>query len=302
MKIIQVCKCLKSFESYASSKKKYCSKECYFNNSFGRVKTDSEKEKLRKSATGRVFSEERKRNIGKSRLVSLSEEDSLPVKELLDFGMPDGYILSKCKISKRVFFRYKKIWFPNGIPWQCKWLESDIEKATIEEIVKLSKLHVSYRRISELTSIYHKTVKLILNALNKRDPEIICHSRDATSGRKESEPERKIRTILESSNICFIQEHVLSSNSKFVYDFHISNSKLLIEVQGDYWHCNPKVFPKPINDYQKYAIVRDFRKKEYAKNLGFTVLPIWEYDISHNFSSVKEKILRNIEKCTLPTQ
>jgi hypothetical protein len=113
-----------------------------------------------------------------------------------------------------------------------------------------------------------------LTALKKRDLSIKCLSYDEESweDRKESGPEKLIREFLELKNIKYRQEAQPETGSKRCFDFHILETNLLLEVQGDYGHCNPKLYPKPINEYQKWSTKRDFAKKDYAKNLDIRLM------------------------------
>ena len=299
--IQHICKqCLASFE-HQSSKRLFCSNECYYKSRTGKLQSQSCVEKRRQTMIGMKYSEERRKNIGLSRVIKLTEDKIIELKSFLDFGMPDGYVMAKTNLSVRVYKRYKKILYPTGIPWQIKWLENDIEKCVVEEVIRLTKLKYRYKRIANLLGIGMKTVRLIINALNKRDSDIKIYSYDETSWsvRKESGIEKEIREFLENRNIEHRQEAQIDPGSKWFFDFHIVNTNLLIEVQGDYWHCNPVIYKKPINEYQYWAIKRDFMKKNYAKNLGYIVLPIWENDLKINKNEVYSVLERAINKCKM---
>lgn len=281
--------------------RRFCTHFCFTQSKIGTKQKEITVEKRREKMIGQKYTAERCENIKKSRQKKLNEENLNELKYLLDFGMPDGYIMKKLNLSQKVFGRYKKELYPNGILWQCKFLEKDIELEVIQEIIKLSALKIRYKRIAKLTGIYHKTVRLILKSLSKKNTGIFCYSYDDKIGelRKESSIEIKIREFLSSENIVFNQEAQIEANSKWLFDFHIISTNLLIEVNGDYWHCNPKIYSTPINQYQKWAIRRDFAKKDYAKSKGYYSIHIWEHDIENDFNSVKQHIKENIEKCKL---
>lgn len=70
------------------------------------------------------------------------------------------------------------------------------------------------------------------------------------------------------------------------YDFLLKGTKLLLEVQGDYWHANPAVYaPDSLLNYpwgQVTAEARwqqDAEKAANAAKYGFLVIPLWEADI-----------------------
>lgn len=78
------------------------------------------------------------------------------------------------------------------------------------------------------------------------------------------------------------------------YDLYLIGTKILVEVQGDYWHGNPLKYnldgsnnKLKLNKNQLYKQQDDITKKELAEKFGYTVYTIWEYDINNNdFSSL----------------
>lgn len=297
-----VCRgCENSFQA-RSLKRRYCSHSCYVKfGSMGRIKSESEIEKIKKALTGKKYDETRRKNIGAARLIILETEKQEKIKYLLNFGMPDWYIKQEMSISDRVYYRYKKQFFPKGIVWQLKCLNSPTDISEIEEIIKLSKLGYRYKRIAKLVGYHEKRVRNILLKLSIRDPEIKCISYDdeCWSIRKESNPEKIVREYLQEIGLSFKQEAQIEANSFWLFDFHILNSNLLIEVQGDYWHCNPDIYPMPINPYQKWAKKKDFLKKDYANKKGYKILYLWENDIKKNFLVLQEKIKEEAQLCKI---
>ena len=74
-------------------------------------------------------------------------------------------------------------------------------------------------------------------------------------------------------------------NRSFKYDFTYSEGRKIIEVNGDFWHCNPEIFK---DDSQIHKItnksVKDIRemdsyKIKLAEKHGYSVLSVWESDI-----------------------
>lgn len=72
------------------------------------------------------------------------------------------------------------------------------------------------------------------------------------------------------------------------YDFRITDTNLLIEVNGDFWHANPIIYEAnniinhPIPITAKELWEKDLNKTKNAEKYGYTVLTIWEYDINVN--------------------
>lgn len=75
----------------------------------------------------------------------------------------------------------------------------------------------------------------------------------------------------------------------FVFDFKVAN--VLIEVQGDFFHCNPKTRHKtPKSDIQKKNVDRDVRKRSAVETSDFVLLELWENDILKNEQKTKQII------------
>lgn len=110
--------------------------------------------------------------------------------------------------------------------------------------------------------------------------------------KKNSSIEAKIEKFLIQENIPFIKQF---KKSKFVFDFFIEESNLVIECQGDYWHANPTKYDVlKLNKVQQKNIERDIRKKQFLKENEIISLFFWEHEIHKNFNYVKETIIKAI--------
>jgi len=86
-----------------------------------------------------------------------------------------------------------------------------------------------------------------------------------------------------------------SINDVFVYDICLPSVKKIIEVNGTYWHADPRVYNE--NDLVHDILVkriwnRDKKKACYAKHAGYKVLVVWELDFckskEHSLKLLKE--------------
>lgn len=67
--------------------------------------------------------------------------------------------------------------------------------------------------------------------------------------------------------------------------------KFPVEVNGTYWHCDPRKYDIIKYDLQTYCIKRDFLKDSIVyEKLGFKTLYIWEIDINNNIELCVELI------------
>lgn len=81
----------------------------------------------------------------------------------------------------------------------------------------------------------------------------------------------------------------------FSFDFKVG--KYLIEVQGDYFHCNPNTrHAIPKSDMQRKNLDRDERKRKFVIDSGeYELIELWENDIVNNIEKVKI-CLSNLKK------
>lgn len=101
-------------------------------------------------------------------------------------------------------------------------------------------------------------------------------------------PEQKVEDLLNQQDIDFIFNQPFG---EYRPDFINHEHKLVIEVQGDYWHCNPYLYPNgPKDEIQVKHVLRDYYKKCYLLSRGYKILYLWEQDILNDLNKVKEEI------------
>lgn len=80
---------------------------------------------------------------------------------------------------------------------------------------------------------------------------------------------------------------------KSLYDFKISKKNIMIEVDGNFWHCNPdSVHSVPIYEIQIKNLKKDKIKNNWCLNNGIRLLRFWETDIKNN----KELIINKLKE------
>tara|TARA_Y100000310_G_scaffold345544_1_gene466305 strand:+ start:5994 stop:6833 length:840 start_codon:yes stop_codon:yes gene_type:complete len=108
---------------------------------------------------------------------------------------------------------------------------------------------------------------------------------------------KKVKKDMNSEELLnFISEEKIG---RYVYDEVSHELKIVIEINGDYWHANPKkynknqkiAYPKGIIEAQE-VWAKDDKKIGFAESLGFIVYVLWEQDV-HNGSHLP--ILRRIK-------
>jgi len=93
--------------------------------------------------------------------------------------------------------------------------------------------------------------------------------------------------------------------SHIQFDFVIQEDKKIIEFNGDRFHANPILFkakdtPDPYNKTLTSEDIwrKDQNKNEQAKQKGYDILIIWEYDFDRNIEEVLHKCRDFISKST----
>jgi very-short-patch-repair endonuclease len=75
----------------------------------------------------------------------------------------------------------------------------------------------------------------------------------------------------------FIPQHRIG---KYVTDAFIPAANVVVECQGDYWHCNPKIYSDgPINERQVKQVNKDARRMADLRARGYQVVELWESEI-----------------------
>lgn len=81
------------------------------------------------------------------------------------------------------------------------------------------------------------------------------------------------------------------------FDITSIPKKKIIEINGDYWHCNPKLYNESYYVDQKKKNAKqiwenDKKKIDLAEKNGYSVFVIWEYDWRHN----KQKVIEDVRE------
>lgn len=257
------------------------------NHRIGKKHSEETKRKIALGNTGQIFTEERCKAISTA-LKARSETPELieKLQYLWSFGCLNPKVICQlCNIGCRVHHRLKSQYCTIE---QVKFLPSDLYPEELIKIKELGLQKVYIKDIAKITQRGWRQVAEILRKNNIKPNMKLPNAYTCTS----SKPELKVGEWLRLQGYELSPQFVVD---KFYFDFHICNSNVLIEVHGDYWHCNPNVYVNgPINDWQKSSIKRDFCKRDKARQLGYHRIVIWEKDIKESFeitmNSVKEKI------------
>lgn len=108
-----------------------------------------------------------------------------------------------------------------------------------------------------------------------------------------TKPHLLVIEILSKLDINYICEFQIGY---YLFDIFLPDYQILIEVDGDYWHCNPLIFPNgPKTKTQLINIARDKRKNEYCIENNLRLIRLWEFDILNTPLEI-ESILCDLKK------
>jgi len=109
-----------------------------------------------------------------------------------------------------------------------------------------------------------------------------------------SELEERFKIILDVLDIEY-KHFFFAKEINKIFDFYVPKHNILIEVDGDFYHCNPKIYNDgPVCKTQTINIENDKLKDEWAKANGYKLLRFWEDDINNNIKQVKQTLLENL--------
>lgn len=103
------------------------------------------------------------------------------------------------------------------------------------------------------------------------------------------------RDFLDKMKVNYIWQFEAKDIGRF-YDFYLPDSNILIEIDGDYWHVNPKKYDANDRDSLTPTQKKDMRvdelKNKWALLHGIPIYRIWEDDIRHK----PEKVLKELKE------
>lgn len=99
--------------------------------------------------------------------------------------------------------------------------------------------------------------------------------------------------FLEKLGIEYIQQFKAEDIGRF-YDFYLTDYQCIIEIDGSYFHQDPRMFEKA-NRMQKRNKRVDEVKNKWAIDNGFLLLRFWEYDIYNNPQMIIDELKRHIK-------
>lgn len=240
-----------------------------------------------------------------------SEEEISFLKEHAN-KKPDGWIADRIKrvpnavTKKRIKLGLYRpddkhlIWNPPSDVWteeEIQYLIENFERVPVHKIslelgrtpkaiqVKATKIGITQKNSKwtleedEFLSTHFSTYSIDkLSELLNRSRRAIEHRISAIGLKRNSAP---YQSQVEKDFSIFLIENGINHTEQFklgpyLFDFKVGNH--LIEFHGDYYHCNPHIYSKPISSAQIVRLENDKKKEKLAIDSGYNYVVVWESD------------------------
>ena len=106
--------------------------------------------------------------------------------------------------------------------------------------------------------------------------------------------------IVEIRKMGYVVQHSLSVETK-ICDIFIPSLNLIIEYNGDYWHCNPKKYDPDYFNQKKQKTAKelweyDKNKIDLIKEKGYNLEIVWESDLKEDNTIINKLIKKDDAK------
>lgn len=114
-------------------------------------------------------------------------------------------------------------------------------------------------------------------------PEVVKKKKESNEGIRISKVQRKVYEQIKESYYDALLEHYIPGLNTHV-DIFIPSENKIIEVYGDWWHCNPKIYKEEYYHSKVHKTAKQIWKKDkirenLIKNNGYNLEIIWECDV-----------------------
>jgi very-short-patch-repair endonuclease len=114
--------------------------------------------------------------------------------------------------------------------------------------------------------------------------------------RPQKELTNKIKKLFKNCKI--ISDYPIGIG-KYKVDIFIKEKNIIIEFNGNYWHCNPKIYKEDFFNKKKGMFAKeiweyDSKRKKELENMGFKVLVVWENDYKNDEKEVIKNLMEGI--------
>jgi DNA mismatch endonuclease (patch repair protein) len=193
---------------------------------------------------------------------------------------------------------------PSRTPEQFE-LEKQIKMFSVYIFKREKSLVKSYKALSNLLKLCKVNRSLVMKQIWNRPNfrkkmsdvrrkqhtlEVIAKISASRSKQKfpfnNTKPERLVKRFLKQSKLRFRTQYRPDICKYHAFDFRLLDFKVLIEVDGCYWHGCRKHYPKKAN---KNQVEKEKLFKKLVNKDGWILVRLWEHDIkNNNFKKLQE--------------
>lgn len=162
-----------------------------------------------------------------------------------------------------------------GVEVECEWCKKPFDIPPYR--VGISERHFCCRQCQR--DWYAKVHSQTLDFKQKVRERAIKQLCAGTFSNADTKPQLIVNSILDELCLSYEREYNIKY---YAVDNYLTDSGLMIEVQGDYFHSNPKKYleESDLNSMQLQRVGKDKAKHTYIKNqYNIEVLYLWEHDI-----------------------
>lgn len=239
------------------------------------IKRASLKRKMSEAHKGLEFSAEHKDNLsvalkGKKK----SQEHCESFKKAYAEGRR-VYVQPSLKARKRRSKRLRALWRSGVYKNTLKRNKSEAGRERSRQLVNRKKFRdASSVAVKNNWKDFEYRRKMIDTVRESRSRQVFPF--------KDTKPERLVQDWLDSKGVFYVP-HVICRwmQTRHQWDLYLPRDKLLIEVNGCYWHGCSACFPdKKIGRFD--SVISQY--KMVARQRGWDVLVLWEHDIKSGFA------------------
>jgi G:T-mismatch repair DNA endonuclease (very short patch repair protein) len=113
-----------------------------------------------------------------------------------------------------------------------------------------------------------------------------------------SKLEDRVASALQAAGApSFVRQHTIRDvGGRFAaaLDFFFPEQSTCLEVNGTFWHADPRVYPVIKHPIQRKCVDRYNRKLELLKTLGIRVVEAWEVDLRKDMAGTVRQVLDKV--------
>jgi very-short-patch-repair endonuclease len=200
--------------------------------------------------------------------------------------------------QKKMYDSGELVVWNKGLTMEDERVRVNIERMlqNPERGVKISKALKGKKRPEHVLKILYETMKEYWSKPENREKQSLIQSNRISQFhyKNKTKLEENFESLLKRVGVKYVCQYTICG---YNFDYYLPDYDIVIEVDGDFWHCNPTHYPDgPIYESQINTLINDTKKNiicEKSKNL--ILLRFWETDIKNNPNKIIDTILEHLK-------